>query len=78
MQTSYIYELTVGLLILVALFLWVGMMIRFNAGKCGFWFRIFGYGLSVNDRKNYTPFSVRNGFRRELRLGRWGIQGLKP
>lgn len=52
-------------------------MIAFCRHKRGFWFRIFGYGLSVNDRSQYTPFSVRNGYQRELRVGRFGIKLLK-
>jgi len=45
----------------------------------GFWFRIFGYGVSVINREIYQPlFSVRNGFVKEYRVGRWGIKILKP
>lgn len=44
----------------------------------GFYFRVFGYGLAVVDRsKHPPPFSVRNGYTRELRLGDYGVQFLK-
>ncbi len=52
-------------------------MFAFCRYRGGFWFRAFGYGLAVNDRSQYTPFSVRNGYQRELRIGRYGIKFLK-
>lgn len=46
--------------------------------KEGFWFRLFGYGLSVTDRnKQIAPFSVRNGYTKELRIGKYGIRFLR-
>lgn len=43
----------------------------------GFWFRIFGYGLSVRNRDKFqAPFSVRNGYVKELRVGKYGIKML--
>lgn len=44
----------------------------------GFWFRIYGYGLSVINRQVYpAPFSVRHGFVKEIRLGNYGVKLLK-
>lgn len=43
------------------------------------WFRIKGYGLRVANRnKKKAPFSIRNGYQKELRIGKWGIIILKP
>jgi hypothetical protein len=45
----------------------------------GFFFKVYGYGLCVNNRDTTKPlFSIRNGYRKELRLGKWGVQLLKP
>lgn len=52
-------------------------MVAFCRYEGGFWFRVFGYGLAVNDRSQYTPFSVRNGYQREIRIGRYGVKILK-
>jgi len=39
------------------------------------WFRVFGYGLSWT----CAPlFSVRNGFKKSLRFGRWYVVFLRP
>lgn len=44
----------------------------------GFWFRLYGYGISVINRDIYqAPFSVRYGFRKEWRIGKYGVQLLK-
>ncbi len=44
----------------------------------GFWFRIFGYGINCINREKYPPlFSVRNGYRKEIRIGRYGFHLLK-
>ena len=52
---------------------------RYQRHRNGLWFRIFGYGLSVNDRKrNPAPFNHRTGTQHEYRLGRWGIKILRP
>lgn len=41
----------------------------------GFWFRIYGYGLSIINRERYpAPFSVRYGYVKEIRIGRYGIK----
>ncbi|MBZ6396563.1 MULTISPECIES: hypothetical protein [Pantoea] len=46
--------------------------------KRSFWFRIFGYGLNVINRKLYpAPFSVVFGHRKEIRLGRWAVHVLR-
>ena len=46
--------------------------------KGGFWFRIFGYGLSViNKHKNPPLASERLGLRKVWRVGRYGVEILK-
>ena len=40
--------------------------VKIMSFKGGFWFRLFGYGLSVNDIK--PTFSERNGYRKSIRL----------
>jgi len=41
----------------------------------GFWFKIFGYGIGVLNRDKQKPlFSVRYGYTKEYRIGKWGIQ----
>lgn len=43
--------------------------------KHGFYFRVFGYGLAVINRDEVKPFfSIRNGYRKEYKIGKWGIQ----
>jgi hypothetical protein len=43
----------------------------------GFWLRVFGRGLSVQDRRVLPAmFSERNGYRRVLRIGPWAIEPL--
>lgn len=47
----------------------------------GFWVRITrrDWGISIIDRGMHAaPFSVRNGFVTEWRIGPFGIQILKP
>lgn len=44
--------------------------------ESGFYFRIAGYGLSV-ERDMPALFSERYGYRRVLRFGRWAIQWLR-
>jgi len=47
--------------------------------EVGFIIRILGYGMCTNDRsKTIVPFSIRNGYRKEFRVGKWGIQFFKP
>jgi hypothetical protein len=45
----------------------------------GAWVRLFRHGIAFNDRtRNPAPFSIRQGLRRELRIGRWGVAYLPP
>lgn len=47
----------------------------------GFWFRItqYGWGFSVVDKlKNPPLFSERTGYKKVLRIGKFGIKLLKP
>ena len=42
-----------------------------------FWIRIFGVGFAVIDRKKQPPpFSVRNGYSKELRIGKYAIKSV--
>lgn len=44
-----------------------------------FWFRIFGYGVSIKDlKKNTLRFSERNGFKNLLIINRYAYTILKP
>lgn len=52
-------------------------MIQWYFSKECFWLRIFGYGFCANDRSSYTPFSVRSGCVKELRIGKWGFKLLR-
>lgn len=39
-----------------------------------FWFRVFGIGLSIQNREIHRAlFSERNGYRKVLRVGKWAI-----
>lgn len=52
-------------------------MIKWFHAPGMFWFRICGYGLVVSDKTINPPlFSERNGLRRWLRIGRYGIRWL--
>lgn len=45
----------------------------------GFWFRVYGYGLCVQSRKDYRPlFSERNGYRKALYVFGLRFEVLKP
>ena len=45
----------------------------------GFWFRIKGYGLCVLDRtKQRQLFSARNGYKKEIMIGKYGVKLLTP
>jgi len=53
------------------------MIFEKDISKHGFWFRIFGYGLSFQNREKYPAlFSERNGYVKVLRIGRWSIRVL--
>lgn len=44
-----------------------------------FWFRLFGWGLRVADRRIHPAlFSERTGRIWVLRVGPWSIAGLRP
>lgn len=52
-------------------------MITYYTYPGGFWFSIFGYGLSiVNRNKHAALFSERNGYTKVLRIGRYAITEL--
>ena len=52
-------------------------LIQFYSYNGGFWVRIMGRGLSVMDKKKYPPlFSERNGCKRIIRIGKWGVEWL--
>ncbi len=45
----------------------------------GWYFRIFGYGLSVRPRDNAPCFSERMGLKRDTwRIWKWNIEALSP
>lgn len=44
----------------------------------GLWFRVFGRGLSISDKvKNPPLFSERYGYKKVIRIGKWGIKFLR-
>jgi hypothetical protein len=46
---------------------------------CYFWFRIFGRGLVIKDRRKTRPlFSERYGYKHWIYLGNYAIRYLKP
>ena len=46
--------------------------------EAGLWFRVFGYGLSIRDRRKYRPlFSERYGYRRIWYIGWLSVEALK-
>ena len=43
----------------------------------GVWIRILGKGISIINKQKHPPlFSERNGYRRVLRIGKWGVEHL--
>lgn len=43
-----------------------------------FWFRLFGYGVHLVDRSKHKPlFSVRNGYTKEYKVGKFGFKFLR-
>jgi hypothetical protein len=53
-------------------------MIHYYLDKECFWFRVLGYGLRFIDRSKVRPlFSIRNGYVKEYRIGKWGVILLK-
>jgi hypothetical protein len=56
--------------------LWI---LKFSIYQGGLWFRVFGFGLSVQDRTTHKPlFSERYGFSKYLYIGKWKIKWLSP
>lgn len=50
-------------------------MIAYNFNAGCIWFRVFGKGILIIDRSIHPPlFSVRTGRKKELRIGKYGIQ----
>jgi hypothetical protein len=53
--------------------------IYWQSYKGGFWIRVFGYGISVADRRIHPAlFSERNGFKKPLKVGPYAIGYLHP
>lgn len=53
-------------------------LIKIHNYDGGFWFRIYGIGLNVQDRNKHPElFSERNGYTKCLRIGKWSIRFLK-
>lgn len=53
-------------------------MNSFHSYHGGFWLRVFGLTICVNNHEiNLPPFSVRNGYHKEYRVGKWGIKFFK-
>lgn len=54
-------------------------IISYHHERGSFWFRVFGIGLSLQDRRVHPAlFSERNGFVRVLRVGPYSIKALRP
>ncbi len=52
-------------------------MIKFLKYDGGMWFRVFGVGLSIQDRVKYPAlYSERNGYVKVLRVGKWSVKAL--
>ena len=52
--------------------------LSYYKGSNIFWFRIFGYGLSIRSLKNgYVPFSIRYGYRNGIKLFDYHFEFLK-
>lgn len=50
-------------------------MIKYHKDEVCFWFRVFGYGLTIINRdRQPTPFSIRSGNVKEWRVGKWGVK----
>ena len=53
--------------------------ITYYRGRQIFWFRIFGYGLSIRSLKHgYIPFSIRYGIRGGIKVFDYYLEFLKP
>lgn len=56
-------------------------MVSWRRYDGGFWLRIgtHGRGFAVSDKVKHPPlFSERYGYRKVLRIGKWGFEILKP
>jgi len=54
-------------------------ILQFERYDGGFWFRLFGRGLSIVDKVKHPPlFSERHGYRTVVRMGRFGFEYLRP
>ena len=57
---------------------WLRCLVRFHFYDGGGWVRLFGHGLSIQDKDKHPPlFSERNAYRKVFRLGKWGFEFLK-
>jgi len=53
-------------------------ILSYHFCKGGFWIRVFGIGFSIMDKNIHRPlFSERNGHRKVLRIGKYGIELLR-
>lgn len=51
----------------------------FYGWRYGFWFRVFGYGLTIERAKyHHKVFSERYSYRRPLYVFGWRFEVLKP
>ena len=52
--------------------------IQYMVMEGGWWFRVWGYGITVEDHGVYPPlFSERYGYRRGLHVGSWCFKLLR-
>jgi hypothetical protein len=52
--------------------------LTYYKGREIFWFRIYGYGLSIRSlRHGYVPFSIRYGIRGGIKLFNYHLEFLK-
>lgn len=57
---------------------WLDPSVVWSSYDGGFWIRILGRGISISNKEKHPPlFSERNGYRKVLRIGKWGIEWLK-
>ena len=55
----------------------IGKLFTYCSYDGGFWFRVYGVGLSIQDREKHPAlFSERNGYTKVLRIGKWAIRML--
>ena len=57
---------------------WKNKIFQYYIYPGGCWFRVCGYGISINDMRIHPPlFSERQGHRKALRIGHFSIKLLK-